>query len=66
MFVEDGKHKVVEHTVLNVRKFAVDEGLDQEEADQGGLVLWKPQGSQALEDAGDAQVVMGAAVGEKQ
>lgn len=65
LFVEDGKHKVVEHAVLDVRESALDEGLGQEEADQGGLVLREPQGSQALEDAGDAQVVVGAAVGKK-
>lgn len=33
--------------------------------DQGGLVVWVPQSSQALEDAGDAQVVVAAAVDDK-
>lgn len=36
----------------------MDEGLFQEEADQRSLVVAVPQGSQALQDAGDAQVVM--------
>lgn len=36
----------------------MDESLLQEEADEGGLVVTVPQGPQALQDAGDAQVVV--------
>lgn len=62
--VEDGKQKVVEDAVLDVWEFSVDESLLQEEAHQGGLVVRVSQGSQTLEDAGDAQVVMPVTVGE--
>lgn len=44
----------------------MDKSLLQEESDQGGLVVRIPQGSQALEDARDSQVVMSAAVNDKQ
>lgn len=44
----------------------MDKSLLQEEADQGGLVVRVPQGSQALEDARDSQVVMSVAVNDKQ
>lgn len=64
--VEDGKNKVVENTVLDIWEFSFDESLLQEEVDQGGLVVRVPQGSQAFEDAGDAQVVMSVAVNDKQ
>lgn len=60
-FIEDGEHKVVEDAVSDMRKFSADQSLIQEEVNQGGLVVTVSQGSQALQDASDAQVVMGAA-----
>lgn len=66
LLVKDSKHKVVENTVLNIWEFSVDESLLQEEEDQWGLVVREPQGSEALEDAGDSQVVMGFAVNDRQ
>lgn len=60
--IKDSKHKVVENAVLDIWEFSVDESLLQEEADQRGLVLRVPQGSLALQDAGDAQVVMSVTV----
>lgn len=65
MFVEHGKHKVAEHTILDVGESAVDQGLRQEEADQWCLVLREAQRAKALEDAGDAQVVVSVAVDRK-
>lgn len=65
MFVEHGKHKVAEHTILDVGESAFDEGLRQEEVDQWCLVLREAQRAKALEDAGDAQVVVSAAVDRK-
>lgn len=66
LLIKDSKHKVAEDTVFDIRKFSLYESLLQEEADQRGLVVGIPQGSQALQDAGDAQVVMGVTVGDKQ
>lgn len=43
----------------------MDEGLLQEEVDQGRLIVAVPQGSQALQDAGDAQVVMSSSVNDE-
>lgn len=60
--IEDSKHKVVENTVLDIWEFPFDECLLQEELDQGGLVVTVPQGSLALQDAGDAQAVMSVTV----
>lgn len=65
LLVKDSKQEVVENTVLDVWQLSADESLCQEELDQGGLVVWVPQSSQALEDAGDAQVVVAAAVDDK-
>lgn len=65
LLVKDSKQEVVENTVLDVWQLSVDKSLSQEEVDQGGLVVWVPQSSQALEDAGDAQVVVGVAVDDK-
>jgi len=58
--IEHGEHKVVEDAVFNKWKLSVDESFCQEEADQRGLVVKVTQGSQALQYAGDAQVVMRA------
>lgn len=44
----------------------MDKSFLQEEADQGGLVVGVTQVSQALQDAGDAQVVVGVTVNDKQ
>lgn len=63
--IEDRKHKVVEHTILDLWQLSVDEGLLQEEAHQVGLVVRVPQGSQALQDAGDAQAVVSVTVNDK-
>ena len=65
LLITDSKHKVVEDTVFDILKFSMDESLRQEEADEGGLVVGIPQGSQALQDACDAQVVMSVTVNEK-
>lgn len=62
VLIEDSEHKVIENAVLDIWEFTVDEGLLQEEVDQRGLVVRVPQGSQALQDAGDAQVVMSVSV----
>lgn len=66
--VKDSKQEVVESTALDIWKCMVDKSLLQEEVDQGGLVVWVPQLSQALEDASDAQVVVSVpdSEGEKQ
>lgn len=64
ILVEDSKQEVVESTVLDIWECMVDKSLLQEEADQGGLVVWVPQRSQALEDASDAQVVVSVPVNE--
>lgn len=40
----------------------MDKSLLQEEVDQGGLIVWVPQLSQAFEDASDAQVVVSVPV----
>lgn len=56
--IEDSKHEVAEDTVLDVWKLFLDERLLQKEADQRGLIVTVSQGSQALQDAGDAQVVV--------
>lgn len=58
--VEDSKHKVVQDTVLDIGEFSESECLPQEELDQRGLVVVEPQDPQALQDAGDAQVVVSA------
>lgn len=65
LFVEHSENKVVEYTVLDVGESAVDQGLCQEEMDQWDLVMREAQGAQALEDAGNAQVVVSVAVGRK-
>lgn len=66
LLVEDSKQEVVKSAVPDAWESLVDKSLLQEEADQGGLVVLVPQRSQALEDASDAQVVMGLPVeGEK-
>lgn len=65
LFVEHSKHKVVEYALLDVGELAIDQGLSQEEADQWGLILREAQCAQALQDAGDAQVVVSVAVGRK-
>lgn len=66
LLIEDSKHKVVENTVLDTLELSIDESLLQEEADQGGLVVRVTQGSLALQDAGDAQVVVTVTVNEKE
>ena len=63
--IEDRKHKVAENTILDLWQLSVDEGLLQEEVHQGGLVVRVPQGSQALQDTGDAQVVVSVTVNDK-
>lgn len=55
----------MEDTVPDLRQFSMDEGLLQEEVDQGRLIVAVPQGSQALQDAGDAQVVMSSSVNDE-
>lgn len=56
--IQNSKQKVVEDTFFDIWKFSVDESLFQEEVDQRSLVVNVSQGSQAFQDAGDAQVVM--------
>lgn len=60
--IPDSKQKVAENTFLDIWEFSINESLLQEEADQRGLVVSVPQGPLALQDAGDAQVVMSASV----
>lgn len=64
--IEDSEHKVVEYAVLDTGKLFFDESFLQEEAYQRVLVVREPQGSQALQDAGDAQAVVGVPVSDKQ
>lgn len=42
----------------------MDKSLLQEEVDQGGLIVWVPQLSQAFEDASEAQVVVSVPANE--
>lgn len=58
MLSNDSEDEVVEGTFLHIVQLAFDKSLLLEDADQWGLVVGKPQSSQALQDAGDAQVVV--------
>lgn len=62
--VKDSKQEVVESAVPDIWECMVDKSLLQEEADQGDLVVWVPQLSQALDDTSDAQVVVSVPVNE--
>lgn len=56
--IEDSKQEVAEGAVFDTGKFSIDESLFQEEANEGDLVVTVSKSSQALQDAGDAQVVV--------
>lgn len=58
MLINDSKDEVVEHALLHIVQVAFDKSFFQEEADEWGLVMGEPQSAQALQDAGDAQVVV--------
>lgn len=66
LFVEHGKHEIVEDALFDAWEFFVDESFPQEEVDQGILEVIVSQRSQTFEDAGDAQVVVGATVNEQE
>lgn len=63
--IEHGKQEVVEETLLDVGKLSVHQSLLEEEVHQRGLVVAETQSSQALQNARDAQVVVGVAVVDK-
>lgn len=65
VLIKDGEQKVVEDALFDIWKFSVDQSLLQEEANQWGLVVGISQSSQALQDAGDAQVVVSVTINDK-
>lgn len=60
ILVKDSEQEVVEDTLFDIWKPVMDQSLLQEEVDQRRLVVAISQSSQALQDAGDAQVVVSA------
>lgn len=64
--IQDSEHKVVEYTVPDAWKLFIVESFFQEEANQRVLVVRVSQGAQALQDAGDAQAIVGVTVSDKQ
>lgn len=58
LLIENSKHEVAQGTVFDLLKFTVDQSLFQEEPNQRDLVVTVTKSSQALQDAGDAQVVV--------
>lgn len=58
LLIENSKQEVAQGAVFDPRKFNVDQSLFQEEPNQRDLVVTVPKSPQALQDAGDAQVVV--------
>lgn len=63
--IENSEHKVVEYTVPDMWKVFLFKSFLQEEENQRVLVVREAQGSQALQDAGDAQAVVGVTANKK-